>query len=642
MPGPFPESLAEIEMFETIRSNKRVAQVILAILIVPFAFFGMDAYFSDSPTGNEVAKVAGTGISAFEFDQALREQQDRLRQSAGGQVDRALLESTELRRVVLDNLINQRVLALYAAENRLVVTPQQLQEAIAAVPAFQEDGRFSLQRYEMLVRAQGMTPASFEARVAQDVRIQQIVASVGDAGIVPQASAQRFLAAQLEERRIRELRFPVSRFAADVSITDDEVKAYYEANAARFEQPARVQAEYLLFDRAAVERGIEVADDEVQAFYEGNQGRFGVAEERQARHILLSLDAAADAAEVDKVMAEARALVDTLRAQPERFAEIARAQSQDPGSAGRGGDLGFFGRGMMVGAFEDAVFAQSKGEIGDPVRSEFGVHVIEVTDIKPATIKALEEVRDEIVAELRGAAAGRRFAELAEQFANTVYEQSDSLAPAAELLGLEVLTTDWMSRAEGSGPFANERLRSALFGDESLNKGRNTEAIEIGNGTLVSARVKASEPAKRLPLEEVRTRIADELRLERARARAAESGAEMLAALQKGGEAEGDWAEARTLQRGAPGLPAAAMQAVFSAPAEPLPAFVGVASSEGDYVIYRVDAVERPQIAGDDERIELVAAQYSQLLAGRDFAGFLADLRQRYKVEISPGALQVQ
>ncbi len=629
-------------MFEAVRNNKRIAQIILAILIIPFAFFGMDAYFSESATGNEVAQVGGTGISAYDFDQALREQQDRLRANAGGQVDRALLESAELRRVVLDNLINQRVLALYAAENRLVVTPEQLQATIAGVPAFQDDGRFSLQRYENLVRAQGMTPATFEARLAQDVRVQQIVAAVGDAGFVPETSARRFLDAQLEERRIRELRFAADRLGADATVSDEQIAAYYEANPARFERPARLQAEYLVFDRASIEQKVAVSDDAVRAFYEGNQERFGVAEERQARHILLTLADNAEQGEVDKVMAEAKAIVETLRQDPDKFADIAREKSQDPGSASRGGDLGFFGRGMMVGAFEDAVFALEKGRISDPVRSEFGVHIVEVTDIKPSSIKALDEVRDEIVAELRGQEAGRRFAELAEQFANTVYEQPDSLAPAAEAIGLEVRTSDWISRESAPEPFNNERLLNAVFGDEATQKARNTEAIEIGNGTLVSARVKTFEAAKRLPLDEVRSRIVDELRREQGRKKALEQGEATLAALGKGESTTVTWGAERTLQRGAPGLPAAAMQAVFSAPAEPLPAHVGVQATEGDYVIYRIEAVQRPQIGAEDPRIAAVASQYAQLLAGRDFGAFITDLRQRYEVNINAAALQVQ
>lgn len=630
-------------MFEAVRNNKRIAQIILGILIIPFAFFGMDAYFSDSATGNDVAKVGGTSITAYDFDQALREQQDRLRANAGGQVDRALLESAELRRVVLDNLVNQRVLALYAADNRLVVTPEQLQATIAGVPAFQEDGRFSLQRYENLVRAQGMTLATFEARLAQDVRVQQIVAAVGDGGFVPDVSARRFLDAQLEERRLRELRFAADRLGAEAAVSEAEITAYYEANPGRFERPARLQAEYLVFDRAAVEARVEIADEAVRAFYEGNPQRFGVPEERQARHILLSLDGNAEPAEVDRVMAEAKAIVDTLRQDPARFAELAREKSQDPGSASRGGDLGFFGRGMMVGAFEDAVFALEKGRIGDPVRSEFGVHIIEVTDIKPSSVKPFEQVREEIVAELRAQEAGRRFAELAEQFANIVYEQPDSLAPAAEAVGLTLRTSDWISRDAGPEPFNNERLRNAVFGDEAVQKGRNTEAIEIGNGALVAARVKSYEAARRLPLDEVRSRIVDELRREQGRKAALAQGEQMLAALAKGEQpAAAQWGEERVLQRSAPGLPAAAMQAVFSAPAEPLPAHVGVQLPEGDYVIYRIESVKRPEIAADDPRIAAVAAQYAQLLAGRDFGAFISDLRQRYKVEIKPSALQVQ
>lgn len=628
-------------MFEAVRNNKRVAQIILAILIIPFAFFGMDAYFSDSATGNEIAQVGGTGINAFDFDQALREQQDRLRANAGGQVDRALLESPELRRVVLDNLINQRVLALYAAENRLVVTPQQLQETIAGVPAFQEDGRFSLQRYENLVRAQGMDPATFEARLAQDVRVQQIVAAVGDAGFVPAVSARRFLDAQLEERRVRELRFVADRLGADATVSDEQIAAYYEANPVRFERPARLQAEYLVFDRASIEQKIHIADEAVRALYEANPQRFGVPEERQARHILLTLADGAEQGEVDKVMADAQAIVDALRQDPSRFADMAREKSQDPGSASKGGELGFFGRGMMVGAFEDAVFALEKGRISDPVRSEFGVHIIEVTDIKPSSVKALDEVRDEIVAELRGQEAGRRFADLAEHFANTVYEQPDSLAPAAEAVGLEVRTSDWISRESAPEPFTNERLLNTVFGDEAVQKGRNTEAIEIGNGTLVAARVKTFEAAKRLPLDEVRSRIVDELKRDQGRKKALEQGEAMLATLRKGDSSAAQWGEERTLQRGAPGLPAAAMQAVFSAPAEPLPAYVGVPMAEGDYALYRIDAVQRPQIAAEDPRIAAVASQYAQLLGGRDFGAFISDLRQRYDVKINASALQV-
>ena len=622
-------------MFEAVRNNKRVGQVILALLIIPFAFFGLDAYFRDAPGGAEVAVVHGTPISEAEFDRALREQQDRLRGAGGGQVDRALLESDELRRAVLENLVNQRVLALYGMESRLTVTPAQLQQTIAGLDSFQQDGRFSLERYESLLRAQGMSPAMFEARVAHDVRIQQIATAVGEAGFVPAASARRFLAAQLEERTISEMRFPAGRHAADLKPTEDEIGRFYESNPALFERPARLKAEYVVLDQAAVERQVSVAEEEIRAAYDSNPQRFGQPEERQARHILLQLDAGAGEADVNKVMARAQELVAALRKDPSRFAQLAGEVSQDPGSASRGGDLGFFARGAMVKAFEDAAFAQKKDEIGDPVRSDFGVHIIQVTAIKPSTIRPFAEVHDQIAAELRAQAAGRRFAELAEQFSNTVYEQSDSLKPVADALKLEIRRTDWIARGtEALGEYRNERLLNALFADDVVRNHRNTEAIEVGSNTLVAARAVEFEPAQRLPLEEVKARIAEQLRGEAAAKKAAEQGEAMLAVLNKGEPAGGEWGAARSLQRGAPGLPAAAMQAVFSAPSAKLPAYVGLAVPGGDYTIYRIDAVKRPELANDDPRVAAVAAQYRRLIAERDFSSFLAELRSRYKVEL--------
>jgi peptidyl-prolyl cis-trans isomerase D len=628
-------------MFEAVRNNKRVAQVILALLIVPFAFFGLDAYFSDAPGGNEVAVVDGAPISEAEFDRALRDQQDRLRGAAGGQIDRKVLESEELRRAVLDNLVNRRVLALYGAESRLTVTSAQLQEAIAGLDSFQQDGRFSLERYESLLRAQGMTPAMFEARIAHDVRIQQVARAVGEAGIAPNASARRFLGAQLEERSIREMRFPASRHVSNVTPTDEEIARFYESNPAFFERSARVKAEYVVLDQAAVEKQVSVSEEEIRAFYDSNPQRFGQAEERQARHILLQLDPGAPEADVQKVMARAQELVAELRKDPARFATLAREVSQDPGSAGRGGDLGYFGRGTMVQAFDTAAFAQKKDEIGDPVRSDFGVHIIQITEIKAATVRPFAQVHDEIAVELRGQAASRRFAELAEQFSNTVYEQSDSLAPVASALKLEVQRTDWIARgAEALASYRNERLMNALFADDVVRNHRNTEAIEVASNTLVAARAAEYEPAQRLPLEEVRTRIANQLRNEAAAKKAAEQGAAALAALNKGEQPAGEWSEPRTLQRATPGLPAAAMQAVFSASSARLPAYVGLAVPDGEYTIYRIDAVKRPELANEDPRIVAVANQYRQLVAERDFSAFLSELRKRYKVEIKLPAVK--
>ncbi|WP_332674228.1 SurA N-terminal domain-containing protein [Aromatoleum sp.] len=629
-------------MFEAVRNNKRIAQFILALLIIPFAFFGMDAYFTDGPSGNEIATVGGSKISVVEFDQALRDQQDRVRQAMGGAVDRSLLDSEAVRRSVVENLVNQRLLALFAADNYMTVRPQQLQQVIAEVPAFQTDGRFALDRYEAALRAQGMSPASFEARLAQDLRIQQLALAVGESAFAPRTSAQRFLAAQLEERNIREMAFTPARFLVDVKLGEDAAKQYYEANPARFERPSRVQAEYVVFDEGAVGKQVSVSDDEIRQYYEANAARFSQPEERNARHILITVADGAPEDEVAKARAKGEAILAQLRENPTRFAELAKAESQDPGSAAQGGDLGFFGRGAMVKAFEDAAFALEKGQISDAVRSDFGFHIIQVIDIKPASARPLEQVKGEIAEELKRQSASRRFAELAEQFSNLVYEQPDSLKPAAEELQLEIHRTDWITRADGSvGEFDNEKLLNALFSPESIEKRRNVEATEVGRGKLVSARVTDFQPAQRLPFEQVKGDIEQQLRTEDAAKLAAARGKEALAALAKGEEAPGEWSEVRTLKRGA-SLAPAAVDAIFSAPSGKLPAHVGVPMPDGNYSVFRIENVNRPEVAKDDPRMAAVMQQYERLIGERDFSAFLASLRERYEVEINEAVVKGQ
>lgn len=627
-------------MLEAVRSNKRVAQVILAILIVPFAFFGMESYFQDGPAGNEVATVGGSKILTQDFDQAMREQQDRLRESMGGEVDRAMLESPELRKAVLENLVNQRLLAVHAANERLMVTQEQLQKVIAEVPAFQEDGKFSLERYESLVRAQGMTPAVFESRLGQDLRTQQIAQAVGDSAFVADASARRFLMAQLEEREVSEMRFSPAALVGDVTLADGAAKAFYDANQTAFERPARLRAEYLVFDEASVMKQVTVPDEEVRKFYDENADRFSQPEERSVRHILVAVAADADADAKSKARAKADDLLAQLRQDPTRFAELAQANSDDPGSATRGGDLGFFGRGAMVKPFEDAAYALGKGEISGVVTSDFGLHIIKVDDIRAPKSRPFEMVKDEIAEELKSANASRRFAELAEQFSNLVYEQADSLKPAAEALKLEIRQSDWITRDGGAiGGYDNEKLRNALFSDDAGKHNRNVEAVEVARGTLVSARVLDSEPAQTLPFDTVKAQIEQQLRSQEAAKLAKARGEAVLASLAKGEAVSGTWSGATKMQRGNPELSPALVDAAFGVKASTLPAHVGAALPDGTYVAMRVEKVIRPELAKDDPRVKAVAQQYERLMAERDFSALMASLRERYKVEINSSVL---
>ncbi|MCC4116231.1 SurA N-terminal domain-containing protein [Aromatoleum toluclasticum] len=630
-------------MLESVRNNKRAAQIILALLIVPFAFFGLDSYFRDGPGGTDVATVGKSKISTAEFDQALREQQDRLRESMGGEVDRALLDSEPIRRSVVENLVNQRLLALHAADSRLIVTPQQLQQVIAGVDAFQQDGRFSIERYEAAVRAQGMTPAMFESRLAQDLRMQQVAQAIGDSAFASRESIRRFLTAQLEERKISELQFPANRLIGEVKLADDAAKQYYDANGERFERPARLRAEYVVFNQDAVLGQVSVSDEAARKFYETNAERFSQPEERSARHILISAAADASADAVTKANEKAAGILKQLRADPKRFAELAKAESQDPGSASRGGDLGFFGRGAMVKPFEDAVFSLGKGQVSEVVRSDFGFHIIEVTDIKPAHARPFDEVKGEIVEELKRQEASKKFAEQAEVFSNTVYEQADSLKPVAEALKLQVRTTDWIERVGGAvGDYTNEKLLNALFSDEAMTKQRNVEAVEVSRGTLVSARVVEHQAAQRTPFEQVKGSIEQQLKTEQAAKLAVARGEAALASLQKGESVSGEWSAVRTVQRAKPELAQAAISAVFGAPSTKLPAYVGAPMAGGGYSVFRIESVNRMDIAKDDPRLKTLEGQYQRLVAERDFNAFLTALRGRYAVNINTAAVRPQ
>ncbi|MDR0702854.1 MAG: SurA N-terminal domain-containing protein [Azoarcus sp.] len=624
-------------MFDAIRNNKRIAQVVLAILIVPFAFFGLESYFSGAPGDAVVAQVGKFVIKRNEFDRALSEEQERLRQAIGERATADLIDSREFLQAVLDKLVTRRMLTLYASDARLKVSDEHLQQAIAQIDVFQEDGQFSPARYETLLRQQG-GPAAFEALFVQDMLAGQLTGAVADASFAALDSTRRLLAAQLEERVVREVRFPIAPHLPKIRIDEAAIQKYYDDNLARFELPERAKADYVALDEATLQAGITISEDEIQRTYEG--GDYTRPEERRVRHILIEVAPDAD----DVALADARDKADeiaaALRQDASRFPRLAKEASQDVGTKKLGGDLGFITRGQMENAFDEAVFEIARDEIGGPVRTGYGFHIIQVTDIRPGGEKRpLDEVREEIVNELRKQAGARKFAEDSEKFSEMVFNQApDSLNPVAEAFGLEVRHTGWIERgSDAVGEFRDADLVAALFADDAVKQRHNTRAIEAGPSVLVSARVIEHEAARRVPLEEARGQIEAQLRREEALRRVREEGGAVLAALKKGEAVRVDWSEARTYQRGGGGqamLPSSgAMRAVFSAPVAKLPVWVETELPDDAYVIYQIDAVGHPALKDDDPRLSEANRYYERLLAQRDFEAFLATLRMRYKVK---------
>lgn len=624
-------------MLDIVRENKRVAQGILALITLPFAFWGVESYVSNVSIRSDVAQVAGTKITMPEFQRSLQEQQNRIRQAMGGRVDAAMLESPEIKRAVVDNLVQKQLLLTYVNKSHLSISDEQLARFIASVPALQEGGRFSKERYAAVIASQNMSQAAFEHGIRQDLASQQALMAIGEGTVTGKAFVDRWLAARLEEREVAEVSFKPEQYQSGIKIAPAAVQAYYDANAKKFDQPEQLRAEYVVFSREQLLQSIQVSDGEIKAWYDSHADRYRQPEERRASHILLPLAGDAGAEAVKAAEAQANELLGQLRKTPGDFAKLAKQYSKDPGSADRGGDLGWFGRGMMVKPFEEAAFALKEGQMSDPVRSDFGIHIIRITGVKAEQGRPLAEVRNEIAAEIRAQGAAKKYAEIAEGFSNMVYEQPDSLAPAAEKFGLKIQQSGWLAKGgDPQGLLNHPKLLAALFSPDAIQNKRNTEAIEVKPAVLVAARVLEHKPAAQLPLTAVAGEIEKLLVRQEALRQAAVAGQALLAKLQQGDKSPVSWGTPRFVTVAA----AANLKPAFKVDAGKLPAYAGSESPVG-YTVYRVSRV-RPYVASAADpaaAAKTLQGQYARAIAEEEQAAWLATLRERYPVELNLAVL---
>lgn len=623
-------------MFDFVRNHKFVLQVILGMIMLPFAFFGLDSYQRVFNSSAEVADVAGTKITEQEFTRALRDQQERLSRALRG-VDPTLLDTPEMRAELLDGLISQRLLTVYGMKNNLMAGDDQLRLLIAAEPAFQENGKFSQSTYSAMLRAQNLTEQGFEANLRHDIAMQQLLSGVAESGFVPASVARRLALARGEQREVAESLLTPEQFASQVKLVPEAIQAYYDANKGRFQIPEQVRAEYVTLSAEGLAAQEVVTAAEVRKWYDDNMG--AKATERA----------------VAKKTAE-QALAEVQKT-PGNFAELAKKYSQDPGSKDTGGDVGFFGRGMMVKPFEAAAWKLQPGQVSGLVESDFGFHIIKLTAVRgeerqashilipSPQVKEFDVARADIELDLRKQRSGKKYAESAEVFSNTAYEQAESVQPLAEKFKLTVQKSDWMSRQglPGAAPqsaFGNPKLLASLFGEDALKNKRNTEAVEIAPGVLVVARVREYKPVVTRPLEEVRADVARILTRQEALALAQKAGSEKLAALSKGDAAGVNWAAAKMVSRDAPqGFKPEALSSVFNADAGKLPGYSGVALKDQGYALYRVSKVV-PLEKMDAEKEKNVRQQLARVMAAQEYQAFVGDLRANAKVQVNKAALE--
>lgn len=625
-------------MLEVIRkyAHSWLAKLILALIIIPFAMWGVDSYMKYGGDEGVVARVGDQKIGRQEFDRMLREQEQRLRGMLGANFDPAMMERAEVRRPLLDNLINQRVLLQEAARTGWVPSDAELATVIASIPAFQQDGKFAKGRYETAVREQGLTPQVFEARLRQEMMVGQLRDSIVDSALVSKTVLGRMIRISEQQREVSRADFTPEQFLAQAKVEPAALRSYYDKHQDEFRLPEQVRLEYVVLSVSELMKQLTVSDEEVKKYYAEHASRYGEPEQRRASHILITFPANATPAEKAAAHAKADEILVQLRRNPEKFAEIARQHSQDTGSAAQGGDLGFFGRGAMTKPFEEAVFGMKAGEIAGPVESQFGAHLIRLTAVRPARTTPLERVRDDIAQELRKQQAGRKFAEAAESFSNMVYEKPDSLKPAAQAFGREVQTSGWLARKGGeNGLLGNEKLLQAAFAEDALKHKRNTEAVEVAPNTLISARVVDYRAASLRPFAEVSAELGQRLQREQAAALAVTQGKAVLAQLQEGkGAPQLPWSAPQTLSRQhAQGLSQAAVSRAFAVEPRTLPAYTWLENPQGGFTLLRISRVIEAD-AIDDTKKKAYAERMRQITAQENFAAYLQSLKDRSEITI--------
>ena len=506
--------------------------VIIGLIIITFALFGLGSYLQDK-SRVFVAKVNDVEISPRQLQLAYQQQRDRMQQMLGDAYNPALIDDRMLRKRALDALIERELVQQAAAEEGMVISDQLLAAQIHAVPAFQENGKFSEEAYQRLIRQQGRMPAEFEYETRRLLQTEQLVNGLTQTAFVTRGEVDRAYRLQDQKRDFYYLIVSSEPFKVKAEISDEQIQQYYEQNSQVFVTLERVRLAYVRLTGGALSENIQVDEDELKAYYEEKRESLLTQEQRKASHILIQVAADADSDTLNAAKAKAEDLLKQIRNGGD-FAELAKNNSDDPGSAAQGGDLGFFARDAMVPEFEKTVFGMEIGEVSEPIRTQFGFHIIKLAEVRGSEIPSLEDVRAELIAELKQRAVNDLYYEQFDQLTDVSYENPDSLDAAAEALGLEVQVSDWLTASGGPGIGEYPKVVAVAFTEDVLDGGNNSEPIEVGDNDVIVVRVEERQAPQPTPLATVREQIVEELRQQQAVQQAQAKGDELLQKLSEG------------------------------------------------------------------------------------------------------------
>jgi peptidyl-prolyl cis-trans isomerase D len=637
-------------MFDFVRQHTKIMQILLFLLIFPsFVLFGIDGYNRFLDNGQVVASVDGQKINQAEWDRVHQSEVDRMKASMPN-LDAKFFDSPLAKFASLERLVRDRVLQAASTHLHLQVSDQRLAQTLSQNPAIAQlkkaDGTLDVERYKSLLAAQGMSPEMFEAQMRQDLAKQQVLLGVSQSEMTGQVVLESALNAYYEKRSVQIVRFMPSDFMANLKPSQDDLMAFYKSHAQNYQSAEQARIEYLVLSMKEVQKSLTLADADLKTYYEQNFAKASAQEERRASHILLTLNKSMSDAEKAQVKAKAQSILEELKKSPNQFAALAQKYSQDPGSAAKGGDLDFFAKGAMVKAFEDAAFAMKKDQISDLVESEFGYHIIKVTDIKAPKVESFESARAEIEKQVRREQAQKKFAEVAESFTNLVYEQADSLEPAASKLKLNIETFDGLNKVPDAKPLAAEWMKNpkfleAVFSSDVIEKKHNTQAIEVAPNTLVAARIKEYKPAKTLDFEVVKSSVELQWKQERSLALAKEAGKAKLDVWKEHPEQAQMPKEVVVSREKGKEYPVKLIEEVLKTPLKGGPVWNGIDLGQEGFAVVKVLNVEPSQVMSADRSRE--KAQLGQWLADAESEAYYEHLKSGLNVKITaPNPIQVK
>ena len=621
-------------MLDKFRSyaQTKAAQVILALVLIPFALFGIDSYLNQAGNNLSIAKVDGYKIALPEYNRAIENVRNRM-MSEGKKVDPAMFDSFEFKESVVDGLITKQLINNDIKKSQFKITDQQLSQYIIGMPDFQKDGKFSQELYDKVLQNNQLNPKKFEESIRNDLLIQQVRDGLQKLTFIPPNNLTETLKATSQQREVTVAEFKTKEYMAKANISEKDMQAFYEQNKSKFLAPEQVKAEFVVFSLTSILPSITVSEDEVKAFYKTNADKYQNQQQREASHILIAASKNAAPAEKAKAKAKTEDILSQIKKNPKQFEELATKYSQDPESAKKGGDLGAFGRGMMVKPFDDAVFSMKVNEISGIVESDFGYHIIKLTKVIGEG-GGFDAIKPQIKAELIYQKAQDKYAALAEDFSNKVYEQSSSLDVVSKKFNLPIQKTDWISRNESDKFFKNEALMNALYSKESIKDRRNTEAIEVTPNNLISARVVDYKAQSTKPFAEVKKSIEDYLKFEAAKKLVATEGE---AALKSVADASRkiDWQATVLVDRkNTKGLSQAVTNHAYKMPTDKLPSYSGFVDGNNGYVIVKVSKVAFPNDDNEENKKEF-ASSYTEALSSEYLSAYLKGLKAKSSVSVN-------